>query len=69
MADLSTKKDPLDIKNEAPDYAEDVSGTDDPDVQPQIATDPMDQPTEGVQKPTVHLDEAKVRKHDQETDA
>jgi hypothetical protein len=68
MADLSTKKDPLDLKNERAEYTEDVSGNAaDEDAQPNAGTDPMDLPTEGIKKPTVHLDEEKVRRHDQET--
>ncbi|NNF56729.1 MAG: hypothetical protein HKN04_00670 [Rhodothermaceae bacterium] len=67
MADLSTKKDPLNLKNERADYTEDVSGgAADEGAQPHAGTDPMSLPTEGIQKPTVHLDEEKVRQHDRE---
>jgi hypothetical protein len=62
MADLSTKKDPLHLREEKPDYVQDQSGTDDPEGQPDIGTDPMDLPVEGARKPTVHLDEEKVRR-------
>ena len=67
MADLSTKKNPLDLKNERADYTEEVSGAAaEEGVQPNVGTDPMSLPTEGIEKPTVHLDEEKVRQHDRE---
>ena len=68
MADLANKKDPLDLKDERADYTDDVSGgAADKGVQPHAGTDPMGLPTEGIEKPTVHLDEEKVRQHDRET--
>lgn len=66
MADLSTKKDPLHLPDERPDYVEDKSGVRDPDEQPDAATDPMSLPTEGPHKPAVPLDEEKVRKAERE---
>ena len=67
MADLSTKKDPLHLRDERPDYVEDKSGEtiDDGDdlsetVQPAIDTDPQDTGSLGVEKPTVHVDMDKV---------
>lgn len=67
MADLSTKKDPLHLQHEKPDYVEDVTGdAGDEDTQPQVGTDPQDLPTEGIHKPGVHLDEEKARRHDRD---
>ena len=65
MADLSTKKDPLHLPEEKPDYVQDVSGTDDTDRPSEVATDPEEGPAEGRRKPTVHLDEDAVRRHDE----
>ena len=62
MADLSTKKDPLHLREEKPDYVQDQSGTGDPEGQPNIGTDPMAGPAEGRRKPTVHLDDEEVRR-------
>ncbi|HLT46659.1 MAG TPA: hypothetical protein VK002_05470 [Rubricoccaceae bacterium] len=64
MADLSTKKDPLHLREEKPDYVEDLSGTDDPDRPSEVGTDPEAGPTEGRRKPAIHLDEEKVRAHE-----
>ena len=62
------KKDPLNLPNERPDYAENVSGTDhDEREQPQIGTDPQETAMVGPGKrPTVHLDKEKVHRHDAE---
>ena len=60
--------DPKKLDEQHPDYVQDKSGSEDPDNQPDIGTDPMDLPTEGIHKPVVHLDEEKVRKHDAETE-
>ncbi len=62
MADLSTKKDPLHLREEKPDYVQDKSGTDDPEDQPDIGTDPMEGPADSKHKPSVHLDDEKVRR-------
>lgn len=68
MADLSTKKDPLHLRDERPDYVEDKSGkgnTDGEDVSEQAPSEinagPQDPGSLGVDKPTVTLDEEKVR--------
>ncbi len=61
-------KDPKKLRHQKPDYVQDVSGTDDPDHQPQVGSDPMDPPVEGTRKPVVHLDEEKVRRHDAESE-
>ena len=70
MADLSTKKDPLDLPDEKPDYVQDTSGPErsglDADAQPADGTDPMEGAAEGVEKPTVHLDEEAVRRAERE---
>ena len=69
MADLSTKKDPLDLRDETPDYVANTSGTDseDPDDQPQVGNDPQDTGVDG--DPTLRapgLDEEKVRQAERE---
>ena len=65
MADLSTKKDPLNLPNETPPYVIDTSGPErgdhDPEAQPAVGNDPMETSSEGIEKPTVHLDDEKVR--------
>jgi hypothetical protein len=70
MADLSTKKDPLNLPHEKPDYVEDTSGPErserDPDAQPAVGTDPMEPSSSEAEKPTVHLDEEAVRKAERE---
>ena len=70
MADLSTKKDPLDLSDETPDYVQDTSGPErpdlDPDVPPAVGSDPMEGASEGIQKPTVHLDDEAVRRAERE---
>jgi hypothetical protein len=66
MADLSTKKDPLHLKEEKPDYVQDTSGTDDPDRPSEVGSDPEQGPSEGPRKPVVHLDEQAVRKAERE---
>ena len=67
----NTKPDADDLKNEHPDYVEDLTGdAGDEDVQPQVGTDVMDPGSAGeIEKPVVHLDEEKVRKHDREKGA
>ena len=62
MADLSTKHDPLHLREEKPDYVQDTSGSSDPNDQPAIGTDPMEGPSEGPHKPHVQLDEEAVRR-------
>jgi hypothetical protein len=73
MADLSTKKDPLHLRDERPDYVEDKVGEDNEGgtdhserVPPQVNAGPQDPGSLGVQKPTVELDEEKVRKAERE---
>ena len=67
MADLSTKKNPLHLREEKPDYVEDLTGdAGDENVQPDVGTDPMEGPAEGRHKPTVHLDEEAVRRAERE---
>ena len=75
MADLSTKKDPLHLRDERPDYVHDTDGMGNkPDsdedvseeVQPSLNTDPQDAGSLGVKKPTVTLDDEAVRKAEAE---
>jgi hypothetical protein len=70
MADLSTKKDPLHLQDEKPDYVEDTSGPAraglDRDAQPAVGSDPMEPSSSDVEKPVVHLDEEAVRKAERE---
>ena len=65
MADLSTKKDPLHLRDERPDYVQDKVGLgNQPDsdedlsevVPPTINAGPQDPGSLGVDKPTVSLD-------------
>ena len=60
MAD-QPHKDPKELQKEKPDYVEDKSGSDDPDHQPQIGTDPMEGAQEGKHKTIVAPDPKKVR--------
>lgn len=53
--------DPKKVQNQHPDYAEDVSGSDDVESQPHIGTDPMEGPQEGKHKTIVSPDPDKVR--------
>ena len=75
MADLSTKKDPLHLRDERPDYVQDKAGlgnqpnADDDlseEVAPTVNAGPQDPGSLGVDKPTVHLDEEAVRKAEAE---
>lgn len=75
MADLSTKDDPLHLRDERPDYVEDKVGMgnqpgDDDDlseeVPPQVNAGPQDTGSLGVEKPTVELDDEAVRKAEAE---
>ena len=74
MADLSTYKDPLHLRDERPDYVEDKVGMgNEPDgddlsevVPPQVNAGPQDPGSLGVEKPTVELDEEAVRKAEAE---
>ena len=73
MADLSTKKDPLHLRDERPDYVEDTSGSGDvdgidhsEDQQPTVGTDPQTTGDLDAEKPVVHLDEDAVRKAEAE---
>lgn len=73
MADLSTKKDPLHLRDERPDYVEDTSGSGDVDgedysetEQPTVGTDPQTTGDLGTEKPTIHLDPEAVRQAEAE---
>ena len=75
MADLASKKDPLHLREERPDYVEDKVGlgnrpNSDEDlseeVPPTINAGPQDPGSLGVEKPTVHVDMEKVRKAEAE---
>ena len=70
MADLSSKKDPLHLRDERPDYVQDKAGLgNQPDsdddlsetVPPTVNAGPQDTGSLGVDKPTVELDEEAVR--------
>lgn len=60
MAD-QPEMDPEKLKKQKPDYVRDTSGSDDPDHQPQVGTDPMEGPQEGKHKTIVAPDPEKVR--------
>jgi hypothetical protein len=66
MADLSTKKDPLHLKEEKPDYVQDTSGTGGADRPSGVGTDLGEGGSEGVRKPTVHLDAEQVKQAERE---
>lgn len=75
MADLSTKKDPLHLREERPDYVQDRVGEDNIDgkdyseeIEPQVNADvgTEDQGSLGVDKPTVTLDPEKVAQAERE---
>ncbi|WP_412060415.1 MULTISPECIES: hypothetical protein [unclassified Rubrivirga] len=75
MADLSTKDDPLHLRDERPDYVEDKVGmgnrpdSDDDlseEVAPQINAGPQDPGSLGIEKPTVSLDPEAVAKAERE---
>ena len=75
MADLSTKKNPLHLRDERPDYVEDKVGLGnrpgaDDDlsevVPPTVNAGPQDPGSLGVEKPTVTLDDELVRKAEDE---
>lgn len=75
MADLSSKKDPLHLRDERPDYVEDKSGAgnvgdSDDDLSEEapshINAGPQDPGSLGVDKPTVELDDEAVRKAEAE---
>ena len=73
MADLSTKSDPLHLREERPDYVEDKVGQGDDDgvdrsetVPPAIDGTFLDQGSLGVDKPTVSLDPDKVAQAERE---
>lgn len=75
MADLSSKDNPLDLRNERPDYVEDKVGLGNrPDSNqdlseeqpPDVNRGPQDTGSLGVEKPTVHVDMEKVREAEQE---
>ena len=75
MADLSTKKNPLDLRDERPDYVQDKSGLGNvgdtsedlsEERQPTVNAGPQDTGSLGVEKPVVHLDEEAVAKAERE---
>ena len=75
MADLSTKNDPLHLRDERPDYVQDRVGKgnqDGEDVSEETASainseDPADPGVvDAVEKPAVHLDPAAVAKAEAE---
>ena len=69
MADLSTKNDPLDLRKERPDYAQDKSGMpldEAEETQPHVNAGPQDPGDLSKRKPVVHLDEEEVRRAEDE---
>lgn len=75
MADLSSKDNPLHLRDEHPDYVQDHSGSgnaanDDNDMsevaQPTVGTDAQNPGSLGIDKPTVELDAEAVRKAEAE---
>ena len=75
MADLSTKANPLDLRDERPDYVQDTSGLgnvgdSDDDLSettaPTVNAGPQDPGSLGVEKPTVSLDMEQVKKAEEE---
>ena len=73
MADLSTKNDPLHLRQERPDYIEDKVGEGNEDgtdysetVPPAISGTVRDPGSLGVHKPTVTLDPEKVAQAERE---
>ncbi len=75
MSDLSTKKDPLNLRNERPDYVEDKVGLgnrpdSDQDLSeeqpPDVNRGPQDPGSLGIHKPTVHVDMDKVKQAEAE---
>jgi hypothetical protein len=68
-SEVSNKRDPLDIPNERPPYAEDKSGGGHPEQQPHIGTDPMEEPQAGKHKTIIAPDPAAVRRAESARDA
>ena len=74
MADLSTKKDPLHLRDERPDYVEDRVGEDNEggvdyseEIPPQVNAGPQDPGALGIDKPTAPpLDKDLVDKAERE---
>ncbi len=73
MADLSTKNDPLHLREERPDYVEDRVGEGNDDgvdrsetVEPAVSGTFQDQGSLGVEKPHVTLDPDKVAQAERE---
>lgn len=73
MADLSTKSDPLHLREERPDYVEDRVGEGNDDgidrsetVPPAVSGTVEDAGSLGVDKPTVTLDPEKVAQAERE---
>ncbi len=53
--------DPKKLQSQKPDYVEDKSGAGDPEVQPEVGTDPQSLPQEGKHKTIIAPDPEKVR--------
>jgi hypothetical protein len=68
MADLSSKKNPLDLRKERPPYVSDLSGAErgESDEPPVVGSDPTDDPNTEVTKPTIELDRAAVRRAEEQ---
>ncbi|MEL6616674.1 MAG: hypothetical protein AAFQ43_13110 [Bacteroidota bacterium] len=75
MADLSTKNDPLHLRQERPDYVQDRVGIGNrPDTSddlseeqpPDVNRGPQDPGSLGIEKPTMHVDMEKVREAERE---
>ena len=71
MADLANKKNPLDLREERPDYVEDKSGmpleeAEGDDVQPHINAGPQDPGDLSKHKEVVHLDKEKVKRAEEQ---
>ena len=68
MGDETTKKDPLELREERPPYVIDTSGPEDEtaDAPPAVGTDPSDASGAGDNDSEVHLDREQVRRADRE---
>jgi hypothetical protein len=68
MADISSKKNPRDLRKERPPYVSDLSGAErgDADSPPVVGGDPTDDPNADATKPVVQLDPAAVRRAEEE---
>jgi hypothetical protein len=68
MADLSSKKNPLDLRRERPPYVSDLSGAEREETgePPVVGGDPTDEPNTDATKPSVELDRAAVRRAEEQ---